>query len=452
MNLIELQNKGLNKKILPVDFSINEKGELIIGGCNTIELAKTYKTPLYIIDEKTLEHNCFSYINSLKKYYDDFLIIYASKAFTCKAILKIINNCGLGLDVVSGGELHVALETGFKKKNIYFHGNNKSEDEIRLAINNDVGKIVCDNLYELNLIQEISKEIKKTTDILIRVTPGIECHTHEYIKTGHLDSKFGFDLEYLDSTVSYIKSSCKNINLTGLHAHIGSQIFEIKPYEDLIDILFQRFNHIKESYGIELSEINIGGGLGISYTDNDDPFLIEEWAKIISKTIDIQCKKYNFKKPKLICEPGRSIVGNSGITLYKVGNIKEVPNIRKYVAVDGGMADNPRPITYQAKYTAVIANKLKNEDYGEIEKVTIAGRYCESGDILIKDIDLPKVSEGDIIAIFSTGAYNYSMSSNYNMVPRPACVLVKNEKSDLIIERETYQDILSKHIIPDRLK
>lgn len=438
----------LNCNIFPVSYQISKKGELVLGGCNTISLANKFNTPLYIIDEKTFNHNTSEYIRCLKKYYNDFLVLYAAKAFACKAIFKLAGNAGLGLDVVSGGEIYLALKSGFKRENIYFHGNNKSFDEIQMAVKNNIGRIVCDNFYELELLQKAAQENKKYVDILIRLTPGIECHTHKYIKTGHLDSKFGFDMVYLDEVLNFIKKHGKNLRLKGYHGHIGSQIFELKPFSDMVDVLLNKFLYTKKKYNLELTELNIGGGIGISYIKSDDPITIDKWAKETTDTIKIKCKKLNLNLPRLICEPGRSIIGPCGVTLYRVGSIKQVPNGRKFISVDGGMADNPRPITYQAKYTAVVANKMNSKN---LEKVTIAGRYCETGDLLIKNIMLPKVTPGDLIAVFSTGAYNYSMSSNYNFVPRPACVLVNNGKAEVIIERETYNDLMAKHKIPVRL-
>ncbi len=437
---LELKKNEL-QKLYPINTAINNKGHLVISGHDVTELVKSYGTPLYIIDETTFKYNANEYINALKKHYDNYLILYAGKSFACKRIFKIANAMGLGLDVVSGGELYTAIKAGFNLKNIYFHGNNKSEDEIQMAIKNDIGRIVCDNFYELELLQKNAKEANKVIDILIRLTPGIECHTHEYIKTGHLDSKFGFDLEYLDVVMKIIVNS-KNLNLKGLHSHIGSQIFEIEPFVDSVEILLDQCKHIKDNYNIELSEIDIGGGIGISYTTEDDPISIDKWAQATTTRLKERCKTLGLNPPKLICEPGRSLIAPAGVTVYEVGSIKQVPNERKFISVDGGMADNPRPITYQAKYTAVVANKMNSK---ELEKVTIAGRYCETGDILIKDIELPKVTHGDLITVFSTGAYNYSMSSNYNLAPRAACVLVNNEKSEVIIERETYDDIISKH-------
>ena len=439
----------LTEQLYPLDSHISEKGHLVVGGCDTVELAKKYKTPLYLIDENTFRTKANQYMTSLKSHYHNFLVLYAAKALACTSIFNIANQLGLGIDVVSGGELYAALKSRFNKNNIYFHGNNKSEEEIRLAIENNIGRIVCDNFHELELLQKISNNLNKKIDILIRLTPGIECHTHEYIKTGHLESKFGFDLEYFDTVLSKIKTNCSNLTLKGIHAHIGSQIFELKPFEDAVEILLEYFKLAKENYNFELSELNIGGGIGISYVTTDDPISINDWASCISSTIKEKCKKLNLNLPKLICEPGRSLIGPSGITLYKIGSTKQVPKGKKFIAIDGGMADNPRPITYQAEYTAVVANKM-NEKPSEV--VTIAGRYCETGDLLIKDIKLPPVKSGDIIAVLNTGAYNYSMSSNYNMVPRPACILINDGKAEIIIERESYDDLIAKQKIPPRLQ
>ncbi|MBI2996642.1 MAG: diaminopimelate decarboxylase [Candidatus Melainabacteria bacterium] len=428
----------LNLNLYPKTISINKAGHLTIGKLDIVDLANTYGTPLYVIDEVTFKEKSKDYINSLKKEYPDFLVLYAAKALSTPAVFKLANNLGLGLDVVSGGELYLAIKSNFNSQNIYFHGNNKSEDELQMALEHNIGKIVCDNFYEIELLDKIAKKKNKTVNILIRLTPGIECHTHEYIKTGHLDSKFGFDLEYFNSVISHIVKNCRNLSLKGFHAHIGSQIFEIKPFLDTAEILLAYFKIAKENYNLNLTELDIGGGIGISYTPCDDPMTIENWCKEIANTIKTKCNKLNISLPKLICEPGRSLIGPSGITIYKVGSIKQVPNGRKFISVDGGMADNPRPITYQAKYTALVANKANETPY---ETVTIAGRYCETGDILINDINLPKIESGDLIVVFSTGAYNYSMSSNYNMTPRPACILVNDGDSKIIIERESYEDL-----------
>lgn len=443
--LITIEN---NIQLFPISSKVSKEGHLHIGGCSVIELAKKYGTPLYILDKESIIQRAKLYINSFKKYYPNSLVLYAAKALATPALYKIYNKLGIGLDVVSGGELYIALKSGFKKENIYLHGNNKSKKELELAINNKIGRIVCDNIYELELLHKITSKHSTPVNISIRLNPGIECHTHEYIKTGHIDSKFGLDLEYLDDVLKIIKNKSKNLNLVGLHSHIGSQIFEINPYLDTVSILLEKIKYIKSNFNIDIKEVNIGGGIGISYTKSDDPFSIEEWIITLTKYIEEKSKELEINLPNLICEPGRSLISPCGVTIYTAGSTKQVPNGKKYISVDGGMADNPRPITYNAEYMAVVANKMNIKN---IEKVTISGRYCESGDILIKDILLPKIEPGDIIAILNTGAYNYSMSSNYNMVPRPAYVLVCDGTSDVIIERETYDDLIHKHRIPENI-
>ena len=332
---------------------------------------------------------------------------------------------------------------------VLFIGNNKSVDELSLALKLGVGRISVDNLFELSLLNEIAKSYNKTADILLRITPGIECHTHEYIQTGHLDSKFGFDLTQIDEAVELILNNYTNLNLHGFHAHIGSQIFETSIYGDEIEILVKEIARIDEKFGLKLDEINAGGGLGVKYTDNDCPPSVYTIADIIINRINECIEKYKIEPPSLFIEPGRSIISTAGVTLYTIGSSKQVPKGKKYVAVDGGMADNPRPSMYGAEYFAQVANKTSAEP---VENVTIAGRFCESGDILIKNIKLPELEEGDILCVYNTGAYNYSMASNYNRVQKSAMVLVNNSQSDMIVKRETLEDIISHDEIPQRLQ
>ena len=332
---------------------------------------------------------------------------------------------------------------------VLFNGSNKSYDELALAVELGVGRFSVDNFLELTLLNEVAKSKNKTVGILLRITPGIECHTHEYIQTGHLDSKFGFDITQIDEAVELILDEYKNLKLHGLHAHIGSQIFETSIYSDEIEILVKEISRLDKKFGIKLDEINIGGGLGVKYTEKDVPPSTYEIGEIIINKLNEVIEKYNIESPTLFLEPGRSIISTSGVTLYSIGSSKQVPHGTKYVAVDGGMADNPRPSMYQAEYFAQIVNKKEN---AQLEKVTVAGRYCESGDILIKNIELPNPVEGDILCVYNTGAYNYSMASNYNRVQKPAMVLVNNSQSDIIINRENLDDLISHDIIPDRLK
>lgn len=431
----------------PLTATINSCGNLEIGGCDVVELADKYSTPLYVIDEKTLRQICKDYKDAFAKYSKTH-IMYASKALCTKAIAKIIDNEGLGFDTVSGGEIYTVYKSGADMSKVLFNGNNKSYDELMLAMELGVGRISVDNFFELALLNEIAGINNKKADILLRITPGIECHTHEYIQTGHLDSKFGFDLTQIDEAVELILNEYTNLNLHGLHAHVGSQIFETSIFSDEIEILAKEISRLDKKFAIKLNEINIGGGFGVKYTDIDVPPSIYEAADVIISKLNEAIKKYNIEPPELFLEPGRSIISTSGVTLYTVGSSKQVPDGKKYVSVDGGMADNPRPSLYQAKYFAQIANK---KDTNETEQVTIAGRYCESGDILIDSADLQVLEEGDILCVYNTGAYNYSMASNYNRVPKSAMVLVNNSQSDIIIKRESLDDLVSHDVIPDRL-
>lgn len=423
--------KSTNQHLKPLSLKVNKNLE--IGGCDVVELAEKYGTPLYVLDEHTIRSICRDYKEAFKAY-DKVNMMYASKALCTMATAKLIASEGFGFDVVSAGEIYTVYKSGADMSKVLFNGNNKSYDELSLAIELGVGRISADNFFELALLNEVAKAQNKTVDILLRITPGIECHTHEYIQTGHLDSKFGFDLTQIDEAVELIKNDYANLNLHGLHAHIGSQIFETSIYGDEIEIL------VKEIARLGLSEINIGGGIGVKYTENDCPPSVYDVAEIIIKRLNECIEKYNIEPPALFIEPGRSIISTAGVTLYTVGSSKQVPNGRKYVAVDGGMSDNVRPSMYQAEYTAQVANKPEAEN---LEKVTIAGRFCESGDILIKDVELPELEEGDILCVYNTGAYNYSMASNYNRVPKPAMILVNNSQSDIIVTRETLDDLIS---------
>lgn len=423
--------KSTNQYLKPLTLKINKNLE--IGGCDTVELVEKYGSPLYVMDEHTIRNICRDYKNAFNSY-PKVNMMFASKALCTIATSQIIASEGFGFDVVSAGEIYTVYKAGVDMSKVLFNGNNKSYDELSLAIELGVGRISVDNFFELALLNEIAKSQNKVADILLRITPGIECHTHEYIQTGHLDSKFGFDLTQIDEAVELINNDYTYLQLHGLHAHIGSQIFETSIYGDEIEIL------VKEIGRLGLNEINIGGGIGVKYTENDCPPSVYDVAQIVIKRLNECIEKYNIQPPALFIEPGRSIISTAGVTLYTVGSSKQVPNGRKYVAVDGGMSDNVRPSMYQAEYTAQVANKPNAEN---TEKVTVAGRFCESGDILIKDVELPELEEGDILCVYNTGAYNYSMASNYNRVPKPAMVLVNNSQSDIIVKRETLDDLIS---------
>lgn len=439
--------KTANQNIKPITTTVNANGNVEIGGCDLVELANSYGTPLYVFDEETIRSMTRSYKDAFKSY-PKMKMMFASKAFMTKTICKIMEQEGFGLDLCSGGEIYTAYSSGFDMSKTLFNGNNKSYDDLSFALECGIGTISADNFYELALLNDIAKNQDKIVRILLRITPGIECHTHEYIQTGHLDSKFGFDLTQVDEAIDLIKNEYKNLSLIGLHAHIGSQIFEKKVYFDEVGVIFKEAKRIKDKYGIVLHEINLGGGLGIKYVEDDAPISVYEIAETIIDSIKINSKKYEIEEPFVFIEPGRSIVGTAGVTLYTAGSSKQVPNGRRYQAVDGGMSDNARPSLYQAIYTVDVANK-PNET--ETEVVTIAGKHCESGDILAKDIKLPVIEEGDVVCFYNTGAYGYSMSNNYNRVLKPAAVLVNNGKSDIIINRQTYEQLCESDVIPNRL-
>ena len=437
-----------NQFLKPLTTGVNSTGNLEIGGCDLVELAEKYGTPLYVLDEETIRAVCRDYKKAFAKY-PKIHMMYASKALCVSAVTKILDNEGFGFDTVSAGEIYTVYKAGVDMSHVLFNGNNKSFDELALALELGVGRISVDNFFELALLNEIAQSKNKTVDILLRITPGIECHTHEYIQTGHLDSKFGFDLTQIDEAVELILNEYKNLKIHGLHAHIGSQIFETSIYPDEIEILVKEIARLDKKFGLKLDEINLGGGIGVKYTDFDNPPSIYDIGNLAVEKLFESVEKYGIDFPTVFLEPGRSIISTAGVTLYTVGSSKQVPHGKKYVAVDGGMADNPRPGMYQAMYSAEIVNKKEGDV--PCETVTIAGRYCESGDILIPEIDLPQLCEGDILCVYNTGAYNYSMASNYNKVTKPAMVLVNNSQSDIIINRETLDDLISKEVIPNRL-
>ncbi|MBQ4515306.1 MAG: diaminopimelate decarboxylase [Clostridia bacterium] len=423
------------------NLAVNEKNHLTVGGIDTVELAEKYGTPLYVMDENLIRENCRLYKSSIDKNYDgNGLALYASKAFSSLSIYKIVNEEGLGIDVVSGGELYTALKADFPAQKIYFHGNNKTKDELKMALDNGVGRIVVDNLTELSVLNELALSENKTVDILFRIKPGIDAHTHSFVMTGQIDSKFGVALETGEAfDIIKTASEMQGINVVGIHCHIGSQIFDLKPFEQAADVMMTFMAKIKSELKIELSELNLGGGFGISYTESDTPIEYDKYMEAVSKIVKASALKYDLKLPKIIMEPGRSIVASAGTTLYTIGSVKEIPNIRKYVAVDGGMADNPRYILYQSEYDFQIANKAGD---AKTETVTIAGRCCESGDLLGENVKLQNAGAGDILAVLATGAYNYSMASHYNRLPNPAVIMIKDGKERVVIKRESYEDLI----------
>ncbi len=438
-----------NQSQKPLTTTVNSLGHIEIGGCDTVELAKKYGTPLYVLDKATVESACSEYKTAFGRY-AKIRPMYASKALCTIATAKLIAKMGFGFDVVSGGELYTVYKAGVNMSEVIFNGNNKSYDELSLAVELNTGRISVDNFSELEMLNKIAVAQNKQVKIHLRIAPGIECHTHEYIQTGRIDSKFGFDLSQIDRAITYILGKYRNLELVGLHTHVGSQIFDNKIYVDEIEILYKEMARIREKFVLCLGEINIGGGLGVKYTEADNPPSIKEFADTIMTALVNASEKYNIRLPFVYIEPGRSIVSPAGVTLYTIGSQKQIPEGKKYIAIDGGMADNPRPAMYEAEYFAEIANKSASIE--NLQTVTIAGKFCESGDILIKNIQLPNPEKGDILCVFNTGAYNFSMASNYNRVQKPAMVLVNNSQSDIIVYRETLDDLISRDVILDGLE
>lgn len=435
-------------KLLRGTMTINDGGRLTIGGCDTVELAAEFGTPLYVLDEALIRSRCRAYLEGLAGSYPRYEVIYAGKALLTSAICHIIRQEGLSLDVVSGGELYTALNAGFPPERIYFHGSNKSEEELRMAIDAGTHRVVVDNFHEFDLIEKITARPGRPVDILIRLTPGVNVHTHSYIQTGQVDSKFGFGLGHGVAREAVRRAlSLKRVRLHGFHCHIGSQIFEIETYRAAVESMFDFFVEIRDELGFVADELNLGGGLGIRYTGEEDAMDPKDFAEAIAGIVSEAADRRRYPYPRLMIEPGRSIVGEAGTTLYRIGSVKEIPGVRTYVAVDGGIGDNPRVALYQAKYEALVANKA-NRPADRV--VSVAGKACESGDMLIWDIELPQVEPGDILAVFATGAYNYAMANNYNRLPRPAMVLVADGEADLIVARETYQDLVRFDRVPER--
>lgn len=421
--------------------SVNEKGNLQLGGCDLKAIAKEYGTPAYVLDENTIRKNCRAYVDSIKKYYDgNGIAIYASKALSCKYMYNLIAAEGMGADVVSGGEIYTALTAGFPADKLYFHGNNKSVEELEFALKNGIGRIVVDNELELTRINEISEQLGICANVIIRITPGVDAHTHEFIRTGQIDSKFGATLENGEADeITALASSLKNICLKGYHCHIGSQIFELAPFEHAAEIMMNFIGDMKDKYGVEADELDLGGGFGIKYVDSDTPIDYGEYMRAVSVVVKRVASKRGLKLPFIIVEPGRSIVAEAGLTLYTVGTIKDIPGIRKYVSIDGGMGDNPRYILYQSEYTVLSA---ENPQAPQNDVITLAGKCCESGDLIGENMKTSEFKTDEIVAVLSTGAYNYSMASNYNRIPRPPVIMVNDGKAKAVVRRETYEDLV----------
>ena len=420
--------------------NINKEGHLEIGGIDTVTLAKTYGTPLYVMDEAHIRHMCGLFKEHFQLEGIETEVIYASKAFLTLAMCRLIAEEGLSLDVVSGGELYTAMKANFPLEDVYFHGNNKSNEELKMAITNGVGRIIVDNEEEVWRIEQLCQTLDKKVNILIRVNPGIEAHTHEYIKTTKNNSKFGLSI-FKVSTFELIEAISKSpyITLKGFHSHIGSQIFEVESFYEQVRTLLVFMKEVIERCQVEIEELNLGGGFGIYYTEGDQPIELDSFFKSLLNKTSENCKTLNIKCPKMMIEPGRAIVANAGITLYEIGGTKETFSGKNYLFVDGGMNDNIRTALYQASYEAAIANRMNDEHEKEY---TVTGKCCESGDILVREVMLPTPQVGDLLVVGSTGAYNYSMASNYNRLLKPAVLFVKEHEARVVVKRETYEDLI----------
>lgn len=433
---------------------INADGRLEIGGADAVELAQRFGTPLYVFDEAHIRKMMKAYKSVIEDFYGgNGLVLYASKAFACTAIYAIAKQEGIGVDIVSGGELYTALSAEFPAEKIYMHGNNKLERELAFALDNGVKNIVVDSLREADILDRLAAERNIVQNVLIRINPGVEAHTHAFVQTARTDSKFGFSVAdgTAEQTVKHVLSK-SNINLRGFHCHIGSQIFEKQSFVLAAEKVMDFAADIKEKTGFEIKELNLGGGFGVWYNDEDPKFKPEDYAdyvKALIVAIKDKAKKLELTEPFLLLEPGRSIIAEAGITLYTVGAIKDIAGVKKYVAVDGGMFDNPRYALYQSKYTALLANRAAEP---ATEKVSIAGKCCESGDLIAVDVALPKANSGDVLAVLTTGAYNYSMASNYNRNFIPPAILVNCGKAEYIIKPQSYEDLTRNDCIPERLK
>ncbi len=430
------------KKVLPDTAEVNPQGHLVIGGCDMVELAGEggFGTPLYVFDEETLRGRCREFVREFRGRHADTTVAYASKAYINPALARIMMEEGLGLDVVSGGELAIAAAAGYPPDNVYFHGNNKTEQELREALEYGIGRVVVDNFHELGLLDRLAAEAQRVQDIMVRVSPGVDPHTHVYTTTGVLDSKFGFSVQTGDADEAIRGAlGSRNLNLVGLHFHLGSPLFEVEPYRVATKLVLELASRFRED-GLALREFSPGGGFAINYTREQNAPSVAEYAEAIVSTTHETCRDLGMEAPRLVVEPGRAIVGPAGVAVYRVGAIKDIPGVRKYVSVDGGMGDNIRPALYEAAYETVAANKMAVEPS---ERVTIAGKYCESGDVLVRDVLLPPLESGDLVALPASGAYCLPMASVYNLNPRPPIVLVNDGEARLIRRRESYRDILS---------
>jgi len=428
---------------------VNEAGVLEIGGCNAVELAREFGTPLYVVDEEYFRQTCRAYRAAFESRYPKVQTSFSGKAFATMALFRIVAEEGLALDVSSGGELHTGLEVGFSPEHIVLHGSNKSQEELATAVARGVGLIAIDNLEEVDRLQAVAEARGATADVLIRVAPGVAADTHNHIQTGKLDTKFGLAIIGGAARAAAERAEqAANLRLRGLHCHIGSQIFDLAPFRQATEMMLGLAAELREAFGFELADLDLGGGLGVRYLEADRPPSLDEYAEAVTSVVKEQCGKHGMALPRLLQEPGRRLIGEAGTTLYTVGVVKEIPGLRTYVSVDGGMSDNPRPALYGARYEAIVADKAGEP---RATKVRVSGKHCET-DTLIEELAAPEIAPGDILAVQTTGAYNYSMASNYNRTPRPAVVLVNGGEADLIVERERLEDLVRLDRIPERLR
>ena len=422
-------------KVFPKTTEANEKDHLVIGGCDCVSLAEEFGTPLYVFDEADLRSQCAAFKQEFVQCYPETTVCYSAKAFTAIAMLQLVKEEGLDLDVVTVGELEIARSVGFPMNRIHFPGNNKSAEELEKAVQYGIGHVVVDNLHELDMLINIAGNRK--VNVLLRLNPGIDPHTHKYNTTGIADSKFGLTRSTWDEALATALAA-PSLNVDGLHFHLGSGIFETEPYQKAIEVMLEYAVEIKQKHNYEMKVLSIGGGYGVRYTVEEDPPPLSTWAEVISSEISNRCHELKLSLPRLIIEPGRAIVARAGTALYQVGVTKDIPGIRRYVCVDGGMGDNIRQPMYGARQEALIANRVTAKD---TEKVTVAGKYCESGDVLINEISLPPAKPGDILAIAGSGAYAIPLQSNYNASFRPAIVFVRDGKARLVRRREMLEDL-----------
>jgi len=427
---------------------INSNGVLEIGGCDMVELARQFGTPLYVLDEAHLRENCRRYRKAFASRYPDVHVSFSGKVLTTMAVFRIAQQEGLALDVSSGGELHTGLRAGFPPADIAFHGNNKSSQELEMAVAHDVGRIGIDSLEEIAALQAVAAAHTATVDVLVRVAPGVSADTHTHIQTGRVDTKFGFPIVGGAAREAVARAlAAPNLRVRGINCHIGSQILETAPFAQAASLMLELAAELRDGLGYVIEELDLGGGLGVRYRPGDQPPSLDEYAEVVTAAVRAACEKHALPLPRLMQEPGRSLVGEAGTTLYTVGVVKTIPGIRTYVVVDGGMSDNPRPALYDARYDAIVANKARQ---ARTTKVTVSGKHCET-DTLITDLEAPEIAASDILAVQTTGAYNYSMASNYNRLPRPAMVLVSDGRADLIVERESLEDLVRMDRVPPRL-